>query len=113
MIVEERTYSLRPGTLPKYLADYAQAGLAIQSRHLGPPWGYFVVDIGPLNQVVHLWRYSDHEDRSRRRAALSKDDEWLAVAARLAAMIERMESRLLVPAPFMAFDDRPQPDPES
>jgi hypothetical protein len=100
MIVEERTYTLHPGKVPEYLALYEREGLALQRAALGTLVGYFSTEVGTLNQVVHLWAYQDLEDRSRRRAELLADPDWQAYFARVAPLLQAMESRLLVPAPF-------------
>ena len=57
MIVEERCYTVRPGTVALYYKDYDPRGLGIQTRILGNLIGYFHTEIGELNQIVHLWGY--------------------------------------------------------
>ena len=37
MLIDHRTYTLRPGTLRKQLALYEKHGLAHQKRHFGEP----------------------------------------------------------------------------
>ncbi len=102
MIVDHRTYTLRPGTIKDYVELYRKKGLPVQSRHLGQPLGWYVsMDIGPLNQIVHLWAYEDLADRARRRAALQADPAWQAFIAEAAKMIVQMENKILHPAPFM------------
>jgi hypothetical protein len=81
LIIDLRTYTLRSGTLQAFLERYEKHGLAVQSRHLGAPVGYFVTEVGELNQIVHLWKYVDMADRERRRAALEADPQWLAYKA--------------------------------
>jgi len=100
MIVEERCYTLRPGQVAGYLALYDAEGRAIQERILGHLIGFFHTDIGPLNQVVHLWGYDDFNERARRRAELWTDAGWLAFADKALPMIETMESKILIPAAF-------------
>ncbi len=79
MIVEERTYTVRPGTIHVYYEDYVNnKGLEIQTRILGNLIGYFHVEIGELMKLVHLWGYDSLAERERRRAALFADPEWLA-----------------------------------
>ncbi len=102
MIVDHRTYTLRPGTIKDYVELYREKGLPVQSRHLGRPLGWYVsTDIGPLNQIVHLWAYEDLADRARRRAALQADPAWQAFIAEASKMIVQMENKILHPAPFM------------
>ncbi len=102
MIVDHRTYTLHPGKMKEYLERYEREGFPIQSRHLGRPLGWYTsMDIGELNQIVHLWAYEGLEDRARRRAAMAADPEWQAFLAKQTPLIQRMENKILSPAPFM------------
>jgi hypothetical protein len=100
MIVEERCYTLKPGTLRVYYEDYDPRGLEIQTRILGNLIGYFHTEIGELNQVVHLWGYDSLAERERRRALLAADPEWQDYLKQSPDIVVKMESRILVPAPF-------------
>jgi len=100
MIVEERIYRIRSGKMKDYLALVRDEGLAIQKPILGNLIGYFVTEIGPLNHVVHMWGYDSLDDRARRRAALASDPRWQDFSPRLAATIESLENRILVPVDF-------------
>jgi hypothetical protein len=94
VIVEERCYTVKPGTVNLYYQNYAQRGLKIQTRILGNLIGYFHTDIGEINQVVHLWGYDS------RRGLLASDPEWQAYLEQVPDIVVKMESRILVPAPF-------------
>ncbi|MFD1625637.1 NIPSNAP family protein [Azospirillum griseum] len=100
MLYEMRTYRLKTGAVPAYLALVGEDGLAIQRQHLGTLVGYFHSEIGRLNEIVHIWAYSDLNDRDARRAALAADPRWQAFLPRLQALIEEMENKILKPAPF-------------
>ena len=100
MIVEERCYTVKPGTVQLYYQDYSSRGLKIQSRILGNLIGYFHTEIGELNQIVHLWGYDSLAERQRRRVLLASDGEWQAYLKQSPDIILKMESRILVPAPF-------------
>ena len=101
MIVDHRTYTLKPGTLKSYLELYEREGLPAQSRHLGKPIGWYTsMDIGPLNQIVHLWAYEDLADRAKRRAAMQADPEWQAFLAKIQPLIHTQQNRILVPTAF-------------
>jgi NIPSNAP len=97
MIVEERCYTLKPGTVALYYQDYNPRGLRIQMRILGNLIGYFHTD---LDQIVHLWAYDSLADRERRRARLAADPEWQDYLKQSPDIIVRMETRILIPAPF-------------
>ena len=100
MIVEERCYTVKPGTVHVYYQDYQPRGLEIQTRILGNLIGYFHTEIGEINQIVHLWGYELLAERERRRALLAADPDWLAYLKQSPDIIVKMESRILVPAPF-------------
>ena len=73
MIVDMRTYAIVPRKMKAYLALFEDLALPIQRRHIGNPLGYFVVEHGPLHQIVHLWGYRDLADLEARRAARDAD----------------------------------------
>jgi len=70
VIVEERIYRTRSGKI------------------LGNLIGYYTTEIGTLNQVIHMWGYSDFEDRMRRRKILAEDPRWQEFIPRLTENIE-------------------------
>jgi hypothetical protein len=100
MIYEHRTYRLRNGAVPEYFRLVESEGIAIQRKHLGNLIGYFTTEIGPLNQIVHIWAFEDLADRTRRRAALAADPAWLAFVPKIQVLIETAENKILKPAPF-------------
>jgi len=100
MIVDHRTYTVAPRKMGEFLRLFEQYGLPIQTRHLGPPLGYYITEVGPLNQVVHLWGYDSMADMERRRTARSADPEWAAYLERTAGMVIKQQTMLIRPAPF-------------
>jgi len=100
MIVEMRTYTLALGATGRYFKLYGEKGLAVQKRILGHLVGYYAVEVGALNQVVHLWAYDSLDERATRRAALWADPEWLAYVAEGGGLVTKQENQILNPAPF-------------
>ena len=76
MLVDHRTYRIKPGMTAGHLAIYEQYGFAAQTRHLGAPLAYMYAESGDVNTVVHQWGYEDAADRAKRRAAMFADPEW-------------------------------------
>jgi hypothetical protein len=107
MIVEERIYTCHPGKARRYIEMYEAEGLAIQRPILGNLIGYFTSDIGPLNQVIHLWAYESMEDRATRRARLTSNPAWLAYSAKVQPLVLTQENKILVPAPFSPWATYP------
>jgi hypothetical protein len=105
VIVDQRTYTIQIGLLRDFLALYAAEGFAPQTRHLGPPLGYYTTEVGDVNRVVHLWQYTDMADRDRRRAALEADPQWLAYRRKAAAAghVLRQRNTILKPVDFAAL----------
>ena len=102
MLIDHRTYTLRPGTLRKQVALYEKHGFAAQKRHFGEPLLWAVSETGDVNTYVHIWVYENAEDRNRKRAALFQDPEWLKYIEMNAeaGYLIKQESRLMTPAPF-------------
>lgn len=99
-LVDKRTYFLAPGKLNEWAKIYKEEGMSIQVGHLGRCLGFYVADIGPQHQIVHLWAYNDAADRAKRRAALFADPAWNAYMAKAAELFTHQENELLRPAPF-------------
>ena len=80
MIVDVRTYDIVPRQMKAYLALFEEYALPVMREYIGEPIGYFVVEHGPLNQVVHLWGYdslADVEEKRRARDADPRGAEYL------------------------------------
>ena len=98
MIYEVRTYSLQPGTVGEFEARFAKRH-PLREKHskLGAFWH---PEIGPLNQVIHVWPYEDLQHRAAVRDARTKDAE-LAKLPSGRDFIVAQESEIMTPAPFM------------
>src|SRR5262245_57926789 len=76
MIYELRTYTVRTGTLGDMVKAASTVSREVRGDDYGKLEGYWSTDIGPLNQVMHLWSYSDLNERTKLRAELSKNQRW-------------------------------------
>lgn len=103
MIIDERCYDVLPARLKDYLDLYVAKGRVIQESHLGPLTGFFTVDTGMVNQVVHWWRYESLADREIRRASLEADPDWQAFREEATPCLLAMRSRILRPTSFSPF----------
>jgi len=100
MIVEQRVYVVKPGKTPDFLKAVETLGLPVMRETLGGLIGYFVTDVGPLNEVVHLWAYESLDDRARRRKTCAEHPGWPKFLAAVQPLFVRMETRAMTPAPF-------------
>ncbi len=100
MIVDVRTYTLVPRKMPAYLELFERYALPVMQRHGLELAGYYTSVIGPLNQVVHIWRYDSLADMERKRAARDADPEWAAFLQRTEGMVLMQDDKVMRPAPF-------------
>ena len=100
MFYEIRTYRLKNGAIPDYLKVVGEEGIAIQKRHLGNLAGYFSSEIGPINEIVHIWGFSSLDDRQARRARLMADPAWRAFLPKIRDLIVTADTKIMTPAPF-------------
>ena len=76
MLYELRTYTVKPGALGDMVKAASTVSVGIRGNDFGKLEGYWSTEIGPLNQVMHLWSYSDFSERARLRAELGKNPRW-------------------------------------
>src|SRR5690349_18499032 len=95
MILELRTYTIQPGSLPQVLERFA-AKLPERTK-LSPFGGFWSTELGKLNQIMHLWPYENAGERERIRAEAVKAGVWPPNASEF---LMEMESKIIVPAPF-------------
>lgn len=100
MIFEHRTYTVPHGQMETYLERYEKHGLPLQLKYLERLLGFFVTEIGPLNQVVHIWAYDSLADREERRAKMDADPEWQAFREINRGSFVAQEVKIMRGAPF-------------
>src|SRR5262245_16574339 len=76
MIYELRSYTLKQGSVPDVVKAASTVSRSIRGDEYGKLEGYWTTEIGPLNQVMHLWSYTDLNERARLRAALAQNPRW-------------------------------------
>jgi len=100
MIVEQRTYSIKIGKIPEYLKAVETLGLPVMLTVQGGLIGYYTTEMGTVSEIVHLWAYDSLEDRAERRKRAAAHPDWPKFLAAVQPLIDRMETRILVPAAF-------------
>ena len=100
MIVDVRTYTLIPRKMPKYLELFEKHALPVMLRHGLELVGYYTSSIGPLNQVVHIWRYDSLADLEKKRAARDADPAWGEFLSLTEGMVLMQDNRIMRPTSF-------------
>lgn len=94
MIYEMRTYDLKPRSLPEVLKRWDEA--YEKRKQLSPLAAFWYTDIGPLNQIIHVWPYADLAERGRIRAAAVASGNW---PPKTGEFIVSMRSEIMLPWP--------------
>jgi hypothetical protein len=92
MIYEMRTYTLKPRALPEFLKRFGEA--YEKRKKLSEMFAFWYTEIGPLNQVVHVWPYKDLAERTRIRAEAVKSGNW---PPKTAEFITTMRTDIFMP----------------
>ena len=70
----------------------------IRGDNYGKLEGYWTTELGQLNQVMHMWSYSDLNERARLQAELAKNPRWInEYAPLIAGLLVRQDIRLMNP----------------
>jgi NIPSNAP len=95
MIIEMRSYRLKPGSTPEVEKRF---GEALRDRVKVSPLGaFFHTEVGPLNRIIHCWPYENLGERTRLRGEAMKLPSW---PPKIQEFLEEMESKIIIPAPF-------------
>lgn len=97
MLYEVRTYRLKPRGVPEFINTFGKAYEKRQS--LSKISAFFHTEIGPLNEVIHIWPYKDGVERDKKRVK-SVSDKKYAWPPKVAHLQEHMQSELFTPSPM-------------
>jgi hypothetical protein len=75
-LYELQTFTLRPGTVGDMLKAASTVEQDIRRDAYGKLEGCWSTDIGPLNQVMQLWSFSDLNERAELRTELGRNRRW-------------------------------------
>ncbi len=92
MIYEVRTYDLKPRALPEVEKRFGEA--YEKRKKYSELAAFWHTEIGPLNQIIHVWPYQDLEERSRIRTAVVKDGGW---PPKIGEFIVKQQSDIMIP----------------
>jgi hypothetical protein len=96
MIYEIRTYQIKPGSQAEVEKRFGEA--YEYRKKYSPLAAFWHTEVGPLNEIIHVWPYPDLAERARVRAEAAKDPNW---PPKIQEFILHMESEVLVPFPFL------------
>ena len=95
MIIEMRTYTLQPGTLAEVEKRFGES-LPVREKH-SKLAAFWHSEVGPLNQIIHVWAYDSFEQRLAVRAAAMKEEGW---PPPIREFVTAQQNEIFLPAPF-------------
>ncbi len=81
-LVDHRIYTIALRQMDAFLDVFDRLAMPVLLETLGTPLGIHVSQVGPLNQVVHLWAYENLADYERRCRLRDTHPDGAAGAAR-------------------------------
>jgi hypothetical protein len=94
-LVDHRIYTVKLRKMPEFLEVFDRLAMPVLLQTLGHPLGFYVSQVGPLNQMVHLWGYDDLADYERRSNARDTHPDFPAYLAASEHLITAQETRLI------------------
>jgi hypothetical protein len=95
MIIEVRTYQLKPASVAEVEKRFGE-GLPAREK-LSKLAAFWHTEVGPLNEIIHVWTYDNLEQRVAIRAEAMKSGVW---PPPIRDFIVSMQSEIFIPAPF-------------
>ena len=99
-LVDHRIYTIRLRRMDEFIEVFGRLALPILRETLGHPVGFWVSQVGPLNQFVHLWAYEDLADYERRCRARDSHPGFAEYLAASEHLIVAQETRLIRAVPL-------------
>src|SRR5258708_9529373 len=96
MIYEFRTYTLKPRSLAEVEKRYGEA--YEYRKKYSPLTAFWHTEIGPLNEIIHVWGYKDLAERARIRAEAAKEANW---PPKIREFVVDQEVEVVNPFPFI------------
>ena len=95
MLYEVRTYRLKPRSQNEVMKRFGEA--YEDRRKYSEISAFFYSDIGPLNEIIHIWPYKDLADRTETRAKAAASANW---PPHISEFLDEQLSEIFTPFPF-------------
>jgi len=97
VIYEVRTYDIKPGSLAEVEKRFGEAYEV--RKKFSPLAAFWHTEIGPLNQIIHVWPYKDLAERDHIRATAIKESGG-AWPPKTGEFLVAQRSEIFIPAAF-------------
>lgn len=105
-LVDHRVYTIRLRRMGEFLEVFNRLAMPVLLQTLEHPLGFYLSQVGPQNQFVHLWAYDSLADYERRSQARDAHPDFPAYLAASEHLITAQETRLVRAAAMPAWPAR-------
>ncbi|XP_033103365.1 protein NipSnap homolog 3A-like, partial [Anneissia japonica] len=103
---ELRTYAVLPNAFPDFV-KLTNEMLHLRLAH-SKLIGYWLADLGALNQAVHIWEYDSYTHRKEVRANLAADQTWLSTyLMKMLKMLAWQDNATMNQVPWCSIESQP------
>lgn len=99
-LYELRTYTLMVGKMQDAIQCYKTLGWPALKKAEDKLVGYFIGDVGAMNQIIHVWRFDDDADRRAHWDRVFADPDFMEFAKAFRPLVISQENKLMVNAPW-------------
>ena len=100
-IYELRTYTLYVGKINEASIVYKKFGLPWINKYKQNLVNYFIGDIGAINQIIHIWKFEDDNQRREIWSNIFSDDDFIIFASKFRPLVLKQENKLMIKAPWI------------
>ena len=100
MIIDHRTYQFRPLQAAKFIEIVENQGMDVIGPMMNHMKGFFVTEIGRMNEVVHIYAYESFEQRTAVRAEVAESPGFPDFAAKVTPLLLSQDTKILKPVSF-------------
>lgn len=94
-LIDHRIYTIKPRKMGQFLEVFDRLAMPVLRQTLGDPIGFYLSQVGPLNQVVHLWAYENLADYEQRSQARDNHPDFAIYLRESDGLIVAQENRLI------------------
>ncbi len=99
LVIEERSFQLRPGGVPAFVEACNAHGAAALAPIADRTIGSFVAVTGQLHLIRVWWWFASEDERTARQAAVFGSVGWSAFIAAISPLVQEQTSVLMMPSP--------------
>ena len=100
-IYELRTYTLFVGKLNEASKVYKEFGTPWIKKFKNNLVNYYLGDIGALNQIIHIWKFEDDNERRELWKQIFSDEDFIKFAYKFRPLVLNQENKIMIQAPWV------------